>query len=85
MTSSSTGELRGSAATPKADLACRPASPKTSTINLLAASITFGCSKNSGVLATKPESFTILATRSIEPRASTKHASAWIAQMRAAS
>src|SRR6266567_1093423 len=63
----STATLRGSEEVPTAALACRPASPNTSTKRSEAPLTTSGCCVNPGAALTKPVTLTTRLTRSRSP------------------
>src|SRR5699024_8841609 len=85
VTSTSTGEPSGRTATPTAERACLPASPKTSPRNSLAPLMTPGWPVKSGALETNPVTFTTCSMRSRSPISALIAASALIAQVRASS
>jgi len=68
ITSISTGMFPGSEPTPTAERACRPMSPNTATRRSEQPLITAGCSVNSGVAFTKPNTLITRVTRFREPR-----------------
>ena len=73
----------GKEATPTAERACRPASPKTSTNKSEQPLITAGCSQKSGAALTIPNIFSIFTTRLRDPSDSRIAASKTIPAQRA--